>query len=106
MPGRVYEEWKEGHVEDDRLRVEQRDDHGLPEKAARLHVEDRRRSGLRHDHADAEPGEVDGARVLDITPNVAASPPVMRPLLVEVMIARLPTPGIARNTMTAMANAQ
>jgi hypothetical protein len=41
-----------------------------------------------------------------ITPSVAASPPTMRPLLVEVMIARLPTPGIARKTITAMTNAQ
>jgi hypothetical protein len=30
----------------------------------------------------------------------------MRPLLVEVMIARLPTPGIARKTITATTNAQ
>ena len=41
-----------------------------------------------------------------MTPSVAASPPTMRPLLVEVMMARLPTPGIARNTMTATTKAQ
>ena len=65
MPGRVYEERKEGHVEDDGLRVEQRDEHRLAEEPAGLHIEDRRGSGLRHDHADAKPAEVDGAGVLD-----------------------------------------
>jgi hypothetical protein len=41
-----------------------------------------------------------------ITPKVAASPPATRPLVVEVMIARLPTPGIARKTMMATTKAQ
>jgi hypothetical protein len=30
----------------------------------------------------------------------------MRPLVVEVMMARLPTPGMARNTTTATTKAQ
>jgi hypothetical protein len=41
-----------------------------------------------------------------ITPKVAASPPAMRPFVVEVMMARLPTPGMARKTITATTKAQ
>jgi len=40
-----------------------------------------------------------------ITPRVAARPPRMPPLLVEVMSARLPGPGIARNNTMAATKA-
>jgi hypothetical protein len=61
---RIHKQREEGHVENDGLGVEQRDERSLLEVMARLDVQHGRSTGLGRQHLEAQPGQVGSAQPL------------------------------------------
>ena len=64
VPGRVYKQWEESHVENDSLGVEQGDNQRLREVVSGLDLQNGAIARFRYQHLDAQPGQINRAHPL------------------------------------------